>query len=96
MIECRLAVACSGADERQHAAKRRLLEYGKAPALLTHKGEDSRVSLEDQLKVYTNEDADPMPPQLMQKYIAYARTYVHPTLSAAAKKVRHGCHLKSF
>ena len=45
------------------------------------------MSLEDQLKVYGEEDADPLPQQLMQKYIAYARTFVHPTLSPDAKQV---------
>ena len=68
-------------------AKKRLLEYRRTPALLTIKGEPSRMSLEDQLKVYGEEDADPLPQQLMQKYIAYARMFVHPTLSPDAEQV---------
>ena len=68
-------------------AKKRLLEYRRTPALLTNTGEPSRTSLEDELKVYGEEDADPLPQQLMQKYIAYARTFIHPTLSPDAKQV---------
>ena len=68
-------------------AKKRLLEYKVAPALITHEGEQGRVNLEDQLKVYTKDDADPLPQQLMQKYIAYAKAYVHPLLSPEAKEV---------
>lgn len=76
-----------GGPDRALAAKRRLLGHTTTPALLTHKGEAGRVGLEEQLKVYTADDADPMPPALMQKYIAYARAYVQPVLSEAAKKV---------
>lgn len=81
------SLECAGGPERARAAKRRLIEYGRAPALLTHKGEAGRVSLEDQLKKYTADDDDPMPPALIQKYIAYAKTYVKPSLSDAAKAV---------
>ena len=36
-------------------------------------------------------DADLLPPQLLRKYIAYARTYVHPQLDEEAKKeIRSG------
>jgi hypothetical protein len=69
-------------------AKKRLLEYRNAPAaLLTDGGAEGRVGLVDRLKTYTDTDADLMPPSLMRKYIAYARTYVQPTLSTEAKKV---------
>jgi DNA helicase MCM8 len=32
-------------------------------------------------------DDDPLPPQLLRKYIAYAKQYVHPRLSDEAKQV---------
>lgn len=56
-------------------------------------GNSGRLKLEEQLKVYTDDDSDPVPAELMQKYIAYARTYVNPTLSSAAKKVECLRHL---
>jgi len=69
-------------------AKKRLLEYRSAPAGLLTDGEgEGRVGLLDWLKTYTDTDADLMPPSLMRKYIAYARTYVHPTLSPGAQQV---------
>ncbi|DBA93068.1 TPA: DNA replication licensing factor mcm8, variant 3 [Trebouxia sp. C0005] len=44
-------------------------------------------SLEDRLKMYSGEAHDPLPMQLLQKYIAYARQYCHPVLSDDAKQV---------
>jgi DNA helicase MCM8 len=44
-------------------------------------------SLEEHLMVYTAADTDPVPAQLLRKYIAYARAYVHPSLSREAKEV---------
>ena len=79
----------SGGSDRAHVAKKRLLEYREAPvAQLTNGVEEGRTSLQDQLKIYTTDDADPLPARLMQKYIAYARAYVHPSLSPEAKGVR--------
>lgn len=70
-------------------AKRRLLEYRAAPPLLADgRTAGRRLSLTERLKVYTENDADPVPPQLMRKYIAYARRYCHPILSPEAKEVR--------
>ena len=40
-------------------------------------------------QVYTELDQDPVPHALLRKYIAYARTHVHPVLSSEAKQVRH-------
>ena len=83
----------AGKDERAHAAKKRLLEYRNAPRpLLTDGGGGGgggggRAGLAERLKVYTADDADPVPGPLMRKYIAYARTHVHPVLSPEAKKV---------
>lgn len=79
----------TGGQDRLHIVKKRLLEYRTAPvALLTNGGQEGRVSLHDQLKRYTEDDADPLPARLMQKYIAYARAYVNPVLSTEAKQVR--------
>ena len=38
-------------------------------------------------QVYTEFDQDPVPHALLRKYIAYARTHVHPVLSSEAKQV---------
>ena len=46
-----------------------------------------RVPLADSLRLYSEEDAEPPPPQLLKKYVAYARAHVHPQLSAEAKQV---------
>ena len=71
-------------------AKKRLLEYRSAPAGLLTNGEgEGRVGLLERLKRFTEADADLMPPSLIRKYIAYARTYVHPTLSPGAKQVSY-------
>ena len=86
----------AGEDERAHAAKKRLLEYRNAPRPLLNDGRGDgggggggggRVGLAERLKVYTADDADPVPGPLMRKYIAYARTHVHPVLSPEGKKV---------
>ena len=85
----------AGEDERAHAAKKRLLEYRNAPRPLLTDGRGGggggggggRVGLAERLKVYTADDADPVPGPLLRKYIAYARTHVHPVLSPEAKKV---------
>ncbi len=48
---------------------------------------DEEASLLDRLKLKPTEDFDPVPPQLLRKYIGYARKYVHPTLSEEAADV---------
>ena len=45
------------------------------------------ASLLEQLKLKSAEDFDPVPPQLLRKYIGYARKYVHPILSEEAADV---------
>ncbi|KAG9335804.1 hypothetical protein JZ751_003636 [Albula glossodonta] len=40
--------------------------------------------LSERLKVLPGEVVDPIPHQLLRKYVGYARHYVHPTLSAEA------------
>ena len=44
----------------------------------------------------SDEAQDPLPVQLLQKYIAYARQYCHPVLSDEAKLVlkEHYCKLR--
>ena len=48
---------------------------------------EEESALVDRLKLKANEDFDPVPPQLLRKYIGYARKYVHPTLSDEAADV---------
>ena len=45
------------------------------------------TSISDRLKLPPGEIFDPIPHQLLRKYIAYARTYVHPKLSSKAAQV---------
>ena len=48
---------------------------------------EEESSLVDRLKLKASENFDPVPPQLLRKYIGYARKYVHPTLSEEAADV---------
>ncbi|CAL8468614.1 g8154 [Coccomyxa elongata] len=81
----------SGQVDRAHLAKQRLREQRAArgvPACSrANAGAGGRAPLEEQLLVYTAADEDPVPPQLLRKYIAYARAHVHPVLSNDAKQV---------
>ncbi|EIE22418.1 MCM-domain-containing protein [Coccomyxa subellipsoidea C-169] len=81
----------SGEVDRAQAAKQRLKRHraarGLQPGGAAIPSNGERVSLEEQLLVYTAADADPVPQQLLRKYIAYARAHVHPVLSNAAKQV---------
>lgn len=52
--------------------------------LLLSDGEDS---LQERLRVRPGEDFDPIPCQLLRKYVGYARKYVHPRLSTEAADV---------
>lgn len=47
---------------------------------------EEQASLHDRLKTPRSEDSDfdPVPGQLLRKYIGYARKYVHPYLSNEA------------
>lgn len=85
--------------DRAQAAKQRLKAAraargaagGAAAAVDSGGGSGAaRVPLEEQLLAHIAADADPVPVQLLRKYIAYARAYVHPVLSDDAKQVnRH-------
>ena len=46
--------------------------------------------------VCSDDAQDPLPMQLLQKYIAYARQYCHPVLSDDAKQIlkEHYCKLR--
>lgn len=50
-------------------------------------GDDTTNSLQERLKVGHGEDFDPIPCQLLRKYVGYARKYVHPRLGDAAAEV---------
>eukprot|EP00808_Paulinella_micropora_P017463 g80983.t1 len=50
--------------------------------------------LAERLQLKTNEREDPIPPQLLRKYIAYARKYVKPWLNDDAKKILGEFYLK--
>ena len=84
--------ACAGEVDRAQAAKQRLKMHRAARSTQAGgsslAGPGNRASLEDRLLLYTAADADPVPQQLLRKYIAYARAYVHPKLSDEAKQVR--------
>ena len=47
-----------------------------------------RLPLEQQLRACSAATSNPVPVQLLRKYIAYAKTFVAPVLSAEAKEVR--------
>ncbi|XP_063040543.1 DNA helicase MCM8 [Engraulis encrasicolus] len=50
--------------------------------------------LADRLKVSSGEGFDPIPHQLLRKYVSYARHYVQPTLSAEAAQVLQDFYLE--
>ncbi|XP_076834434.1 DNA helicase MCM8 [Brachyhypopomus gauderio] len=50
--------------------------------------------LADRLKVHPGENFDPVPHQLLRKYVGYARHYVLPSLSAEAAKVLQDFYLE--
>ncbi|KAI9146044.1 MCM2/3/5 family-domain-containing protein [Paraphysoderma sedebokerense] len=49
--------------------------------------------LSERLKIGADEDFEPIPLPLLRKYIAYARKYVHPRLSAEAAEVLQNFYL---
>ena len=51
----------------------------------------SDKSLIEKLKVGRKDNFDPVPPQLLRKYIQYARKYVQPKLSSEAAKILQVC-----
>ncbi|XP_062863189.1 DNA helicase MCM8 [Trichomycterus rosablanca] len=54
----------------------------------------SEKPLSDRLKVHRGENFDPIPHQLLRKYVGYARHYVHPTLSVEAAQVLQDFYLE--
>ena len=58
-------------------------------------GSDSVPDL-NHASVCSDDAQDPLPMQLLQKYIAYARQYCHPVLSVDAKQIlkEHYCKLR--
>ncbi|KAK9914958.1 hypothetical protein WJX75_002939 [Coccomyxa subellipsoidea] len=88
----------SGEVDRAQAAKQRLKMHRAARSTQAGgsslAGPGDRASLEDRLLLYTAADADPVPQQLLRKYIAYARAYVHPKLSDEAKQVLKAFYLE--
>ena len=57
-----------------------------------------QMSLSDKLKYHNGEEYEPIPPSLLKKYIAYARSKVYPKLSPEAANVlrRFYTELRSF
>ncbi|XP_038074651.1 DNA helicase MCM8-like [Patiria miniata] len=55
---------------------------------------ESDRPISERLKVGRGEAFDPVPPQLIRKYIAYARKYVHPKLSSEAATVLQNFYLE--
>nr|CAD7462132.1 unnamed protein product [Timema tahoe] len=45
------------------------------------------TSLRERLTLHSDDDLDPIPHQLLRKYVSYARKYVHPVLSPEAAAV---------
>eukprot|EP00887_Chlorella_sp_A99_P007436 scaffold2.g7436.t1 len=87
----------SGIPSRAVAARSRLLltAGASAPLLLTDGRESAcggQPSLLERLQQRRPDD-DPVPPQLLRKYIAYARQYCHPRLSTGAKAVLKAYYL---
>ncbi|XP_071834989.1 DNA helicase MCM8-like isoform X2 [Apostichopus japonicus] len=57
-------------------------------------GDDESKPLAERLKAKRGEDCDPIPSQLLRKFIAYARKYVHPQLSKESAKVLQTFYLE--
>lgn len=66
---------------------------GTQSASMQARASQQRLPLAESLLVYAKEDAEPPPPQLLKKFIAYARAYVHPLLSEEAKEACPACCL---
>lgn len=54
----------------------------------------SEKPLSERLKLVPGESFDPIPHQLLRKYVGYARHYVHPSLSAEAAQVLQDFYLE--
>ncbi|XP_077169313.1 DNA helicase MCM8 isoform X2 [Paroedura picta] len=79
-------------------------QAGRSSVTVSRGGsQDSRVSvleaipdkpLSERLKVIPGESFDPIPHQLLRKYVGYARQYVHPRLSPEAVQVLQDFYLE--
>ncbi|XP_048356188.1 DNA helicase MCM8 isoform X2 [Sphaerodactylus townsendi] len=79
-------------------------QAGHSSAVVTRgSSQDSHVSvletipdkpLSERLKVVPGENFDPIPHQLLRKYVGYARQYVHPRLSPEAAQVLQDFYLE--
>ncbi|KAJ2254095.1 DNA replication licensing factor mcm8 [Coemansia sp. RSA 455] len=65
--------------------------FAAAAAAGDNSGGDTCTNIRQWLRLQPGEQIDSIPPSLLRKYVAYARKYVHPRLSEAAK-----AKLKSF
>ena len=54
-----------------------------------------RLPLKQQLRACASATSNPVPVPLLRKYIAYAKTFVAPVLSAESKEVRFQHYLRS-
>ncbi|CAH1792022.1 unnamed protein product [Owenia fusiformis] len=50
--------------------------------------------LSERIKVQRGEPIDPIPPQLLRKYVGYARKYVHPKISPEAASILQNFYLE--
>ena len=66
----------------------------RAPAASEALATQGTGQLADNLKSLPGEEADPLPPHCLMKYIAYARRYVHPSLGEEAKQVLQDFYLQ--
>lgn len=80
--------ACPGRSD-QASALRRLAcsQQAGTCAAPSQSASHQRIPLADALRAYNEDDAEPPPPQLLKKFIAYARMHVHPQLSPEAQQV---------
>lgn len=60
----------------------------------SHRSILSSDLLSERLKVRRGEHFDPVPPQLLRKYIGYARQYIHPSLESSAAEVLRRFYLE--
>ncbi|KAL3150551.1 DNA replication licensing factor mcm8 [Trebouxia sp. C0010 RCD-2024] len=86
----------SGRGDRVKKACQGSLQARSAVSIPGLDSAKEHSTLEDRLKIYSDEAQDPLPMQLLQKYIAYARQFCHPVLSDDAKQIlkEHYCQLR--
>lgn len=51
-------------------------------------------SLLERLRIFSNEEIDPIPPSLLRKYISYARTYSKPKLTKEAAELLQNFYMQ--